>query len=52
LMSYPRSIGYAIFLALMLFAFNNLLSRGPPTPVDNSHPPTVASEVSPPTARP
>jgi hypothetical protein len=48
----PRSVGYAIFLALMLFAFGNLLSRGPLTPIGNTHPPATASEASPTIARP
>ncbi len=48
-----RPVRYAIFLALMLFAFCSLLSSRSPTQVDNAHPPsTGASEVSPPTARP
>jgi hypothetical protein len=48
----PRAARYAIFLALMLFAFCSLLSSRSPT-VDNPHPPSTGTgEVSAPTARP
>ena len=50
-MTNPRTVGFAIFLALMVLAFCNLLSSRSPTPVDNPHaPPSGAGEISPLTA--
>jgi hypothetical protein len=50
LMTNPRWAGYAILLALTLFAVCDLLSSRSSTPVDNPHPPpSAAGGVSPPT---